>query len=96
MFSTESILIICIPVNRGDFGTDLYYFDKYLDNDEWNSRFHMGISKYHVRATHILHTQLQPIVTFLNINRLTLFKIKPVFGVTLDTQTYMVFQSNNA
>ena len=65
--------------------TDLHYFDKYLDNDDLNSRFHMGIIKYHVRVTHILHTQLQPIVTFWNINCWTLFKINPVFGVTLDT-----------
>ena len=38
--------------------TDLHYFQKYLYNDELNSRFHMGISKYHVRATHIIYTHL--------------------------------------
>ena len=43
--------------------TDFHYFDKYLHNDECNSRFHMGISKYHVRASHIiLYTQLYLIV----------------------------------
>ena len=78
--------------------TDFHYFHKYLHNNELNSRFYMGISKYHVRVTHIIHTQLQPVVTFWfwNINCWTLFKINPVFGVTWDTRTYMVFESNTA
>ena len=71
--------------------TDFHYFHKYLHNDELNSRFHMGISKYHVRATHIIHSQLQLIVTFWNIYCWTLSKITLVFGVTLDTQTYTWF-----
>ena len=38
--------------------TDLHFFHKYLHNDELNSRFHMGIRKYHVRATHIIYGTL--------------------------------------
>ena len=59
--------------------TDFHYFHKYLHNDELNSRFHMGISKYHVRAAHIiylLHISVEPCAKSL---------CTPVFGVTLDT-----------
>ena len=45
-------------VNRDDFGQIYTIFYQYLPNDELNSRFHMGSSKYHVRATHIIHSTL--------------------------------------
>ena len=51
----------------------------------------MGISKYHVRASHIIYTQLWLIVTFWNICCWTLSKVTTVFGVTLDTPTYIWF-----
>ena len=46
-------------VNRGDFGKIFTIFHKYSHNDELNSKFHKGISKYHVfRATHIIYSIL--------------------------------------
>ena len=45
-------------VNRGDFGQIFTIFINIFIMINLNSRFHMGISKYHVRATHIIHTQL--------------------------------------
>ena len=71
--------------------TDLHYFHKYLHNDELNSRFHIGIGKYHVRASHIMYIWLLLIVIFWYIFCWTLSKVTPPFGVTLDTQCIPVF-----
>ena len=45
-------------VNRGDFGQIFIIFINIFIMIKLNSRFHMGISKYHVRATHTMYTQL--------------------------------------
>ena len=77
--------------------TDLHYFHEYLHNDELNSRFHMGISKYmyHVRATHI-HSTLSDcyILKYLLLN---LAQNHPGLRGDLGyPNIYMVFQSNTA
>ena len=73
--------------------TDFHYFHKYLHNDELNSKFHNRISKYYVRATHTIYTQLQPKGIFWYIVCWTLSKVTPVFGVTLDMQCIHVILS---
>ena len=74
--------------------TDLHYFHKYLHNDELNSRFHMGISKYHVRATHILYTHNSSWSLYSQIFTVKPCPKSPWSSGWLWTPKHMVFQSS--
>ena len=73
--------------------TDFHYIHKYLHNDEFHSMFHMGIS-YNVvpckSIVYYIHSTLADVI-FWNILSWTLSKVTTVFGVTLDTPTYIWF-----
>ena len=64
----------------------------------WIQGFHMGISKYHVRATHIIYTQLYSDCYILKYLLLNLSPKSPWSSGWLWTpkHNYMVFQSNTA
>ena len=90
------ILVLLQYRKPGWLWTDLHYFHKYLHNDELNSRFDMGISNNHVRATHIIHTQLYSWLLHSEIFTVKPCPKSPWSSGWLWTPKHMVFQSNTA